>query len=84
MSWEEKRITYEHATLVLREVDQSDLDALFVLLSKGDCGMVLLKTNEWILRGLEPEDIARSLSQYFHSLLILSLIESPSPSGIAP
>lgn len=46
--------------------------------------MVLLKTNEWILRGLEPEDIARSLSQYFHSLLILSLIESPSPSGIAP
>ncbi|HCU21425.1 MAG TPA: DNA polymerase III subunit gamma/tau [Candidatus Atribacteria bacterium] len=84
MSWEEKNITYEQATLVLREVDQSDLDALFFLLGKGDCGKVLLKANEWIMRGLEPEDIAHSLSQYFRSLLILSLIESAPPSGIAP
>lgn len=84
MSWEEKNITYEQATLVLREVDQSDLDALFALLSQGDCGDVLLKVNEWILRGLETEDIVHSLSQYFRSLLFLSLIKSPSLSGIAP
>ncbi|NLJ49718.1 MAG: DNA polymerase III subunit gamma/tau [Candidatus Atribacteria bacterium] len=84
MSWEEKNITYEQATLVLREVDQSNLDALFVLLSKGDYGEVLLKVNEWILRGLGSEDIAHSLSQFFRSLLLLTLIKSPSLSDLAP
>lgn len=84
MSWEEKNITYEQATLVLREVGQSDLDALLLILGKGDCAEALLKVNEWIFNGLEPEDITNSLSQYFRSLLFLSLIKSKSVAGISP
>jgi len=84
MSWGEKNISYKQAILVLREVDQNDIDSLYKLLCEGNQGKALLTINEWVLHGLDPEDIVRSLVHYFRSFLVLSLIQSDQVYGISP
>jgi len=84
MSWGDTTISYQAATQILREIDETDLDAFLALLTEGQAGEALLTINQWITQGLDPEDIARALSHYFRTLLILALTQTNTLDGVSP
>jgi len=71
----EESVDLATASLILREIDSEDFACLFRFLIQGNKGEVLLLLNQWIQRGLGPEDIAHSLESYLRELLIFRLTQ---------
>jgi DNA polymerase-3 subunit gamma/tau len=72
LAFGEKVIPLSLAVRVLRDVEARDLDAFFTLLRKKDLGKALVTLEEWLSRGLGPEDIVASLVQYFRDLFVVA------------
>ena len=74
LAWgEEEPVDLATASLILREIDSEDFTRLLELIIKGDKGGALLLLNQWIQRGLSPEDISHSLESYLRELLLFRL-----------
>ncbi|MDK2897272.1 MAG: polymerase subunit gamma/tau [Candidatus Atribacteria bacterium] len=84
IGWGEKEVAVDLVSRVLRELDTSQLDQLFDLARAGERGKTLAKLNEWIEAGLSPEDINRSLINYFRSLLVFILSEGKKVGEFSP
>ena len=76
LAWgEEEPVDLATASLILREIDSEDFTRLLELIIKGDKGGALLLLNQWIQRGLSPEDISHSLESYLRELLLFRLTQ---------
>jgi len=71
----EEAVDLATASLILREIDSEDFTRLLELIIRGNKGKVLLLLNQWIQRGLSPEDISYSLESYLRELLLLCLTQ---------
>lgn len=75
----EKEIPLSMAVKVLRDIEPQDLDAFFVVLREGNLERALLTLEEWLSRGLGPEDIVGSFTAYFRDLFVASSVGGYSP-----
>lgn len=75
----EKEISLAMAMKVLRDIEPRELDAFLEVLRGGHLEKALLTLEEWLARGLGPEDIVGSLIAYFRDLLVVTLVTDYSP-----
>jgi len=75
-AWGEKKIDVGLASSILREIDEGDLERLWEMIRQGDHKGIFLWLEEWIQKGLAPEDILRGLLHYFHDLFVASLTDT--------
>lgn len=75
----EKEISLPLAVKILRDIEPKELDAFLRLLQEGSLEKALLTLEEWLARGLGPEDIVGSLTAYFRDLLVVALVADYSP-----
>ncbi|HSV32459.1 MAG TPA: DNA polymerase III subunit gamma/tau [Atribacteraceae bacterium] len=76
-------IDFATASRILREVDPENLDELFFSLSAGKPGEAIIAINQWLRNGLTPEELGRSLLDYFRTLLVAALIDERRLAGIS-
>lgn len=75
----EKEIALSMAVKILRDIEPQELDAFFGVLRKRELEKALLTLEDWLSRGLGPEDIVGSLTAYFRDLLVVTLSGEYSP-----
>lgn len=75
----EREISLSIAARILRDIEPQELDAFFGILQGGHLEKALLTLEEWLARGLGPEDIVGSLTVYFRDLLVVLLVDDYSP-----
>ncbi|MBC7217174.1 MAG: DNA polymerase III subunit gamma/tau [Candidatus Caldatribacterium sp.] len=75
----EREISLSMAAKVLRDIEPRDLDAFFTTLREGNLEKTLITLEEWLSRGLGPEDISGSLAAYFRDLLVVLSVGEYNP-----